>query len=69
MTLQVEGTVEGIASFYLQRHSLDVLNQALPPLFDGGSKAISKNCARKRESLGRGYNSSYGAVSLCWKQH
>ena len=38
-----------LASIYLQRHSRDVLNQAPPPLFDGGSKVIRKNRARKRE--------------------
>ena len=48
----VAGRRYRIASFYLQRHSRDVLNQALPPLFDGGSKVIRKICARKRESLG-----------------
>ena len=47
MMLQVEASSTlpstlSIASFYLQRHSRDVLNQALPPLFDGVQRSYIK---------------------------
>ena len=53
MTLQVEARVEGIvllASFYLQRHSRDVLNQALPPIFCVRFEGYSIDCAEEGEA-------------------
>ena len=40
-------------SFYLQRHSRDVLNQALSPIFlRTVQRSFNKLCARRRERLG-----------------
>ena len=55
MTLQVEAsnTIPSTPSFYLQRHSRDVLNQTLPPiLMRTVQRSFNKLCARRRERLG-----------------
>ena len=46
MTLQVEAS-NTIPSFYLQRHSRDVLNQALPPIF---MRMVRIVCAEEGEA-------------------
>ena len=69
MTLQVEARVEGIvllASIYLQRHSRDVLNQGLPPIFmHTVRRSFNKLCARRRERLGMRLTTLYFVVSCC----
>ena len=40
-----------VPSFYLQRHSRDVLNQALPPIFMRTvRRSFNKLCARREEA-------------------